>query len=119
MSKLSKEDIYQIVDQYKESKQREPIAIFGAGGIGHDAVSYCAEKCIAVSCIADNNSDLWGSYINGIEVVSPETLKDRNAPLILVSSNFYHEMASQLDEYGLERYLSFFRFRGRVDLNGE
>ena len=119
MSKLSKEDIYQIVDQYKESKQREPIAIFGAGGIGHDAVSYCAEKCIAVSCIADNNSDLWGNYINGIEVVSPETLKDRNAPLILVSSNFYHEMASQLDEYGLERYLSFFLFRGRFDLNGE
>jgi len=116
MSILSREEIYQVIDQYKQSTDKMPIIIFGAGNIGHQAVAYCEKKGIPVSCIADNNPKLWGERINGIEVVSPDTLKDRSAPLILVSSDFYQEMADQLDNYGLDRYLSFFLFQGQYDV---
>lgn len=114
MSKLSKEEIYQVVDQYRQSTDREPVIIFGAGCIGHKAVAYCGGKGIPVSCIADNNPKLWGNRIDGIEVVDPDTLKGRDAALILVSSDDYQGMAKQLDGYGLNRYLSFFLFQGRL-----
>lgn len=119
MSKLSKEEIYAVVDHYKESGDQNPIAIFGAGEIGHNAVAYCEEKGIVVSCIADNNSNLWGTRLNGIEIVPPDALKNGNVPLILIASNFYNEMARQLDEYGLYRYLSYFLFRGRYELSAQ
>lgn len=49
MSMLSREEIYQVVDQYRQSENREPVIIFGAGYIGHKAATYCGEKGIPVS----------------------------------------------------------------------
>lgn len=113
MHSLSKEQIYQLVDEFETSPENKSIILFGAGQIGREAVKYCLDNGIAVSCIADNNADLWGQDISGIEIVSPATIKFRNPFLIILSGNFYNEMATQLNEYGLNNYISYFLFKGR------
>lgn len=113
MITLSKEEIYQLVDAYEVSPVNKKIVLFGAGQIGHEAIQYCIDKGIEVSFIVDNNSALWNNYIQGIEIVSPEKIKEQKPYLIILSGNFYKEMAEQLLEYGFNNFISYFLFKGR------
>lgn len=116
MSALSKKQIYQLVDEFEASPENKTIILFGAGKIGSEAVDYFLNNGIIISCIADNNQNLWGKTLNGIEIVSPNTIKSREPFLVVLSNNFYNEIAAQLDEYGLNNYISYFLFKGRYKL---
>ncbi|MET1171852.1 methyltransferase domain-containing protein [Paenibacillus amylolyticus] len=115
MHSLPKEQIYQLVDDFKASPENKPIILFGAGQIGSEAVKYCLDNGIHITCIADNNAELWGQSISGIEIVSPDTIELHKPFLIIMSANFYNEMALQLSGYGLNNYISYFMFKGRYN----
>lgn len=118
MSALSKEEIYRLVDEHRASPEGKTIVLFGAGEIGRAALEECRKKEIEISCIADNNSSLWGEKIQGVEVVPPTSLPERKPTLILLASNFSAEMAAQLEDLGLNQYISYFLFQYRYSMGG-
>lgn len=110
MATTTKEDMLQFVDEYKMSQDKKSVVLFGAGKIGHTALSYCREKEIAVSCIIDNNSELWGRKVNGVEICPPDVLNALPPTLIILASSRTREMASQLEELGHYKYVAYYFF---------
>lgn len=113
MPALSKEQIFQLIDEYKTSPEGKAVVLFGAGKIGHAAVDYCGQKKIELSCIADNNPDLWGRELEGIEIVRPEEVARRRPFLVILASDHSAEMAAQLDDYGIGCHVSYYLFQYR------
>lgn len=111
MHALSEKEIRHLVDVYKASPENKIVALFGAGAIGHAMVTYCRDEGIQISCIADNNPQLWGRDIAGIPIISVDRLKDYKPYLIILSGDFYKEMSSQLASEGWNNYLSYFFFK--------
>ena len=46
MITLSKEKIYQLVEECKNSPEGKVLVIFGAGKLGHEAIAYCVQEGI-------------------------------------------------------------------------
>lgn len=51
------------------------IVLFGAGKIGRSAKRFCEGVGIDISFFCDNSNELWGSMIDGVEVISVSKLK--------------------------------------------
>ncbi len=113
MSALTKEEIYQLVDEYRDSPEGKKAILFGAGKIGREMLAYCKKEGIAVSYFADNNPDLWGGSVGGVEVVPPARLCELRPFLIILSCDQSEEIVIQLEEYGLNQYISYFLFKNR------
>ncbi|MDR0919671.1 MAG: hypothetical protein LBM93_10600, partial [Oscillospiraceae bacterium] len=112
MSVLTKNQITNLVKELEQDTDNKIVVLFGAGEIGKEAVSFLLENGIEIVCIADNNSNIWNSKINGIDIVSPDKLKTLNPYIVIISNNFYIEIARQLDEMDINNYISFFMFKG-------
>ncbi len=113
MSALSKEKLYRLVDEHRAFPHDKKIVLFGAGEIGHAAIAYCEQKNIKPFCIIDNNAQLWGHTVKGIPVLPPKQIAEQNPTLVILASDRGAEMAEQLEEYGLNNYISYFLFRYR------
>lgn len=113
MPALSKEEIYRLIDEYQTEPDGKTVVLFGAGQIGHEAMDYCAREKIEISCIADNNSALWGQKINGITVIPPSELPGLDPWLILLASGRSREMAEQLEQMAVNRHISYYLFQRR------
>ncbi len=57
------------------------VILYGAGNVGRKTASILQEDSRPVACFADNNASLWGTAINGIEVMSPEEAVKRYADM--------------------------------------
>lgn len=115
MPALSKQKICQLIDTYKMSPEDKRVALFGAGNIGHAMTVYCRQRGIQIACIADNNPKLWGNDIDGITIIPVAQLKSYAPFLIILSGDFYKEMAAQLDADEWNNYLSYFLFKDLYD----
>lgn len=113
MPALSKEEIFRLVDAHRMSPDNKRIVLFGAGKIGHTALKYCEREGIRLFCIIDNNSQLWGQTIGGVQVFSPEGIAEQEPSLIILAGDRSAEMAAQLEGYGLHNYISYFLFQYR------
>lgn len=116
MITLSKEKIYQLVEECKNSPEGKVLVIFGAGKLGHEAIAYCVQEGIKISYITDNNAGLWGNKIEGIEIIPPQRTPDLKPDLIILASDHSREMATQLETYGLNQYISYFLFKFRYSM---
>jgi FkbM family methyltransferase len=56
-----------------------PIVLFGAGNLGRRTLSLLRGRGIAVAAFTDNNPDLWGGLIEGVQVLSPADASSRFA----------------------------------------
>ena len=68
-------------------------AFFGASYICEHYIEQLAIKendKFAIICLSDNDRSKWGTTIAGIEVVSPERLRDSDVDLIVISSEQYY-----------------------------
>lgn len=79
------------------------IVVFGLGKIFERRKarlhSYPNVELVAYT---DNNMDLWGKFIDGIEVVRPEKVLEINYDVILIMSTYIEEIYQQLIKIGVE-----------------
>lgn len=74
------------------------IIIFGAGQMGQQ---FACKTEFSVDFFMDNDENKWGSRILGKTVLSPQVLTDlRDSWLIVITSRYYSEIASQLRGLG-------------------
>lgn len=80
--------------------------LFGAGKYGENYIRMIGKEDIV--CVCDNFSGLWGSYVEDILIVSPESMEsileqDTEIKILISTSNRYkEEVALQLSCMGLD-----------------
>jgi FkbM family methyltransferase len=90
-----------------ESERR--VVLFGAGGLGRNALAALRTIGVEPLAITDNNRALWGSTIDGVAVVSPQQAAERwgDSALFLVTIwnpfHWYQETQAHLSSLGCRR----------------
>ncbi len=62
------------------------VAVFGGGSGGRQAIAMLQSRGAVVDCVADNDPSRHGGTLEGIPVVNPSTLPDRQVDAIVVAS---------------------------------
>ena len=95
-----------LIDEIKKrTKNAAEIIIFGCGNYGYDAYRELKRGHIDVKAFIDNNSELWGRYLEGIPIMAPANVADYNAETIFIIANdlYYKEMMDQLLNLGRKK----------------
>lgn len=83
LRKILNEDFGSIIEREKSSFDEltspfnSSLVLFGAGGLGQKTLAGLRLKGIEPLAFSDNNPSLWGSTIDGIPVLSPESAAKR------------------------------------------
>lgn len=77
------------------------VIIFGTGKL-YEASKY-KFKNLDIVAFVDNNPDKQGTYIDGIKVISPSLIQEYHYKYILIVSQYYREMRSQLENMGIPK----------------
>lgn len=82
---------------------QNPVVIYGAAKMGRLFYKNLSERGIPVKAFADGNPALWGSSIEGVQIVSPEGLRALyyNSPVLVASLLHESEIYHRLLEMGL------------------
>jgi len=82
--------------------RKHPVVIYGARVMGQDFLSKLRERSIPVHAFCDGNRDLWGSYIGGVKVLSPQQLgrMSRRTPILIASLIYQNEIYDILSRKG-------------------
>ena len=74
------------------------VVIFGCGNYGFDAYKNLRKNNINIVCFTDNNCELWGKKLEGIDICSPNNLNLLDDKLYFVVANELHhqEIKEQL-----------------------
>jgi hypothetical protein len=57
---------------------------------------------ISVFAFCDNNSKLWGTTQNGIDIISPDALAAmKDCTAVFISSTYYDSIKKQLEALGI------------------
>lgn len=77
------------------------ICIFGCGKLGRDMLKlwHCFGKQPEFMC--DNNSELWGTTLDGVQVISPSELRSWKYEKIIITSSANEEIEEQLHALGI------------------
>ena len=70
-------------------KSNRSIVIFGAGFAGVQIAGILQTMGKSVTCFVDNNKELWGRRRNGLQICSPDILKEMNECLVVIGTNSY------------------------------
>lgn len=79
----------------------EKIALFGVGNIGRRICAILTDAKAAPAYLADNNRSLWGTYYEGIEIVSPDVLKDIGLEKVFITCKRQEGIREQLIRAGI------------------
>lgn len=63
--------------------------VYGAGVLCRQVITSAQSMGMQVQCVVDRNADLWGSEIEGTEVISLDAALDRGHTVFLVASQTY------------------------------
>ena len=74
--------------------------IFGTGSLGRDCLR-SSHNSLNIVGFLDNDDKLWGSTIEGIEVVSPDTIIKSNFDQIIIASSWFRQIREQLKTLGV------------------
>lgn len=77
------------------------IVLFGAGSIAEKTSRLFRGRDIV--SIVDNASNLWGKNELGVEILSPESIKNNTNSFVVICTTSFSEVSDQLDSYGLNR----------------
>lgn len=84
---------------------KQDIIIFGASTRGVYVLDKLKDKYKVVA-FTDNDSNKWGNKIQGIEIINPKELINKDN-MIIIASQYYKEIIKQLQEmklYNFKRY---------------
>lgn len=89
----------EVLDGFLEEHRGEKCICFGAGIRGMRAKEFLMQEGIDVLHFCDNDSKKWGTFWDGVGVISPEELKvlyENDGIHVLVTSNYSKEIRKQL-----------------------
>lgn len=95
----------QWIERKRIMDENKKIILFGAGVFGKKALGYFGEERVAY--YADNNTEMTGNLVNGIEVLSFSQLKanaDKYQIVISVDTGKIPVLAAQLEGNGITGY---------------
>ena len=79
--------------------------LFGSYQMGRQALKQLRAENVSVLHFCDNDSNKWGTTVDGLKVISPaelpQVVKSHNCLVIITSSYAKHLIASQLDEQSI------------------
>lgn len=86
----------------------DSVVLFGAGNMCRNYMKCYGEQYPPLfTC--DNNSALWGTVFCGLEVKSPESLKELPENCVVMICNiYYREIEAQLKDLGIRNAITFF-----------
>lgn len=98
-------DIFQGIDEAQQKGQNVKIVLFGSGIFTHKFLAQFAGE-YEIYSIIDNNSQKWGTTIEGIPVNSPDILKDINQEELhlIICIKRYSGVVRQLQDMGITDY---------------
>lgn len=88
---------------FRQLEGKRNIVIFGSGMNGKSFPGSLRARGMAPTCYADNAKEKWGTFVEGLEVKSPEEIDFRNVDAVLVSpfkQTVVDAMRKQLLELG-------------------
>lgn len=88
-----------------EHLQKEGFVIFGAGLYGKLSIESLAEHGLRPDWIVDNNAQLWGTHIHGIEIRSAASLELVERRYVLLTSGHCGSMFTNCKEHGVTNIL--------------
>ena len=95
------------VELEKRIKRHSQRVLFGAGRMC-EKYMLCYNEQYPPLFICDNNPQLWGKRMYGLEVKSPNTLKELTEECaVIICNTFYEEIARQLREMGIRNIETF------------
>ncbi|MBD5497042.1 MAG: glycosyltransferase family 4 protein [Lachnospiraceae bacterium] len=81
---------------------KEKIIFWGTGKLGHAVLAFCEKINVLPDFFCDSASDLWGSEINGIKILSPQDIYQwKNQMIVFITCGRYAEVKGQLLENGV------------------
>lgn len=89
-----------LVDELFEQKS---CYLFGAAQMAKKFVDICRSLNIRVKGIADNNSNLWGTDIKGIKVISPLSIPQD--AIVVVASKYVKDIYRQMIEHSYNKLI--------------
>ena len=98
-------DIFQGIDEAQQKGQNVKIVLFGSGIFTHKYLAQFAGE-YEIYSIIDNNSQKWGTTIEGIPVNSPDILKDisQDELHLIICIKRYSGVVRQLQDMGITDY---------------
>jgi|GEM_PF-253966 len=87
-------------------KRKNKVVLFGASKLGEVALNYLGNTCEVIG-FCDNDKEKWGKKFNGIEIISPDGLKNFDDIQVIITSQYRDEIACQLIEAGIKNVKSF------------
>lgn len=79
------------------AREARPLVIFGAGQLVRKITKHASDRVLFA---VDNNPNLWGSVVSGVEVFSPEKLRQYPDVLVVISSSDIDAISAQLTNLG-------------------
>lgn len=81
------------------------IIVFGAGKWGKALTKFNPQRDVKILFVCDNNSELWGESINGIEIKSPQGIKEEKFDKLIIcgGGEMACEATEQVFSYGISR----------------
>lgn len=80
--------------------------VYGAGGTGKRIVAFLENNGCKknIKCFCDQNSDIWGSFLEGILVLSPEeAVREYNNAHFLVGGDYADQILKELVAFGISK----------------
>ena len=98
-------DIFSGIDEAQETGKNVKIVLFGSGIFTHKFLAQFSGE-YEIYSIIDNNSQKWGTTIEGIPVNSPDILKDINQEELhlIICIKRYSGVVRQLQDMGITDY---------------
>jgi len=99
------------------------VVVFGCGGLGRRAIERLANLGVRPIALCDNNQSLWGTEIQGIQVLSVAQAAAQfgGDALFLIAvwnpGHWYYETAQQLEAAGARSVVSFLQLFWRFPEN--
>ena len=85
--------------------RKREVIVFGAGLYGKETVKCLLRHNIAPSWVTDNNKAYWGTRINNIPVMPPDSLLDADSRYVLLTSGHCGSMFKDCKKYGVKSVL--------------
>jgi len=80
---------------------KSPVFLYGAGRICKDFVNICYFLGIYPDYICDHNSNLWGKYIEDLQIISPDEMKTYGLDNpVIVTNCWKHSSICTLEKHG-------------------
>ena len=109
LDKLLKKDPAMLVNEHIAAFERviaktgERYVLFGAGRLGQFTLTGLRKSGVEPLAFADNNSDLWGTRVDGLEVLSPQSASAQfgKAAIFVIAVYTSSPVWEQLSSMGL------------------